>query len=210
MESLGIKVFGKNKVNFDMRDVFVITFSGTESESVQIECFLVEEISNITNEHVEVVKNNFSHLVSIYFSDGARNEDFLEVDILVVSDFIWEFQRGELIRGGPSEPVAVKITLGWVLSGPLRGSKPSGTDCNINFVPNTMQGKKQLEESLHKLWDLDTLRIREKDDVHTTLLIPSPSQVAVILFLSHGRWGTRIYQVIMMYVMQDCKTFSRN
>ena len=75
---------------------------------MHIECFLVEEISNIANEHVEVVKNNYSHLNGIYFSDVSRNEDFLEVDILVGSDFIWEFQRGESIIGGPSEPVRGK------------------------------------------------------------------------------------------------------
>ena len=33
-----------------------------------------------------------------------------------------------------------------------------------------MQDKQQLEESLHKLWDLDTLGIREKDDVQTDLI----------------------------------------
>ena len=170
MESLGLKVFGKNEVDFAMRDVFVITHSGTESESVQIECFRVEEMSNITNENVEVVNNKYSHLKSIYFSDVARNEDFFKVDIFVRSDFIWEVQRSEVIRGGPSEPVAVKTTLGWVLSGPLRGNKPSGNECNINFVSNAMQDKKQLEESLHMLWDLHTLGIREKDDVHTNLI----------------------------------------
>ena len=44
MESLGIKVFGKNEVDFAMRDVLVITLSVTESESAQIDCLLVQEI----------------------------------------------------------------------------------------------------------------------------------------------------------------------
>ena len=156
-ENLGIKVFGKNEVEYAMRDVFVISLSNLGGESVKIECFLVEEISSITNEHVEIIKKGYSHLHKIYFSDVSKDEDFLEIDILVGSDFIWGFQKGQSIRGGPNEPIAVKTTLGWVLSGPLKGHKPPGAECQINFVSNSMQEKHQLEECLHKLWDLDSI-----------------------------------------------------
>ena len=109
---MGIKVFGRNEVEYAMRDVFVISLSNLGGESVMIECFLVEEISSITNEHVEIIKKSYSRLHKIYFSDVSKDEDFLEIDKLVGSDFIWEFQKGQSIRGGPSEPIAVKITLG--------------------------------------------------------------------------------------------------
>ena len=71
---------------------------------------------------------------------------------------------------GPNEPIAVKTTLGWVLSGPLQGHKPPEAECHINFVSSSMQEKHQLEECLHKLWDLDSIGIRENDEVRTNLV----------------------------------------
>ena len=59
----------------------------------------------------------------------------LSIQILIGSDFIWQFQEGESLRGGPNEPVAVKTTLGWVLSGPLRGKHLNVLEeINVNFV----------------------------------------------------------------------------
>ena len=162
-------MFGRNEVDFAKRDVFVISLSSSGSQSVKIECFLVNEISSITNEHVEILKKDYSHLQRIHFSDVAKDEDFLKVDILVGSEFIWEFQKGQSIRGGPNEPIAVKTTLGWVLSGPLKISKSSETEYSINLVSSAIKDK-QLEECLYKLWDLDTLGIRENDEVHTNLV----------------------------------------
>ena len=40
-----------------------------------------------------------------------------EVDLLIGSDFYWDFVSGEMRRGDKG-PVAAKTTLGWILSGP--------------------------------------------------------------------------------------------
>ena len=65
--------------------------------------------------------------------------------------------------------MAVKTTLGWVLSGPLKGNFT--TDANVNFVvDSTKQEKMQIDEEVHKLWDLDSLGIREKNEVHEQLI----------------------------------------
>ena len=70
----------------------------------------------------------------IWFSDVSRNQETLEVDVLIGSDEIWSFQEGETIRRGLKEPVAVKTTLGWVMSGPLKGEKlDSQEGINVNY-----------------------------------------------------------------------------
>ena len=84
-----------------MKDVVSLGITPVNGEkSITVECFVVPEIANIVNEHVEVVKNNYPHLRRLYFSDVAKNKEELKVDILVGANFIWQFQRGETIRGG--------------------------------------------------------------------------------------------------------------
>ena len=58
------------------------------------------DISHISNEHVEVVKNDFPHLRDLWFSDVCQSKDELEIDVLIGADYLWEFQKGTTIRGG--------------------------------------------------------------------------------------------------------------
>ena len=97
---------------------------------------------------------------------------------MVGSDWIWPFQEGGTIRGGQQEPVAVKTSLGWVLSGPLKGKKLDylyDNDCQVNICIDESSsvaclGNQDLDSKLNKLWDLDSIGIREVDKVHETVL----------------------------------------
>eukprot|EP00795_Rhopilema_esculentum_P017839 gene17839-biopygen6663 len=51
----------------------------------------------------------------------SRHEEALEIYILIGANYYWMFQIGDVIRGGQHEPVAIKTTLGWTLSGPVNG-----------------------------------------------------------------------------------------
>ena len=176
-ERLGIKAFGSSEAESAEREVVEISLGPLNgSNHVKIEAFVVNDIASIPNIHVEVVKETFLHLTNVWFSDVCRNDDFLEIDCLVGSDWLWSFQEGETIRGGPQEPVAVKTSLGWVLSGPLQGEKIlSSYDCHVNVcvdpmsAPNKVE-KQEIDSNLHKLWDLDSIGIREEDKVHESVL----------------------------------------
>lgn len=58
----------------------------------------------------------YSHIGRLNIA-GISQEEMLEVDMLIGSEFCWEFVTGEIIRG-QSGLVAVKTTLGQVLSRP--------------------------------------------------------------------------------------------
>ena len=156
-ENLGIRVFGSNETDYALREIVNFTISPvSEGESVNVECFVVPEIANIVNEHVEFAKHDYLHLKKLYFSDVAKNKEELEVDILVGANFIWQFQKGETIRGGPSDPVAIHTTLGWVLSGPLKGKsilsdEPSVSNANL-VSASTKQEKQLSEEKVSRLF----------------------------------------------------------
>eukprot|EP00794_Sanderia_malayensis_P019296 gene19296-biopygen16176 len=138
-ESLGIKAFGKKESEVEMRAIVKIELAPLDGgESVEVECFVVNEIAGIAKEQIESIKIS---------------------------------ERGT-IRGGPQEPIAVKTTLGWVMSGPLEiGKMDLNINTNVNFVSAFSKSDKQkLEDSVHTLWDLDSLGIREQNKVHQSLV----------------------------------------
>lgn len=91
--------------------------------------------------------------------------------MLIGADYLWSFQEGRTIRGEPNEPVAIESHLGWVLSGPLRGHCED-SQIIVNFVGHDLSrngDNPELEECVAKLWDFETLRIREDNEVHEGL-----------------------------------------
>ena len=172
-EELGIKVFGSKEAVSEMRDVVESSLSALNDRSgVKIEAFVVKDISSIPNVHIDRVKKNFLHLSNVWFADVCRDDEMLEVDCLVGSDWLWSFQEGEVIRGRPKEPVAVRTSLGWVLSGPLKGKiLDSNTVCSVHIcLDSRVHERQELEMQLHNLWDLDSIGIREPDKVHESVL----------------------------------------
>ena len=138
-------------------------------DSVSLKVFEVPNISQIRNEHIERCKREYADLQGLWFSDVSKYEDALEIDVLTGADYLWCFQGGRTIRGERNEPVAVETCLGWVLSGPMKG-QIEGRETSVNFVGSERIGEQTIEQSVHKLWDLETMGIRELDvGVHEAL-----------------------------------------
>ena len=90
--------------------------------------------------------------------------DEMVIEVLVGADYLWHFQKGCNF----DEPVAVETELGWVLSGPMKGQDTcSGAHfTQVNFVASFVEEQESLED-VRRLWDLETLGIREIiDQVH--------------------------------------------
>ena len=86
--------------------------------------------------------------------------------MLIGTDHLWQFQNGNIVRGKPDDPVAVETKLGYVYSGPLKGVATG--EAHVNLM---VQNKNvEIQNSLSKFWDLETLRVREKDVIHENLL----------------------------------------
>lgn len=127
------------------------------------------EISNITNKHVEVVKNDYLHFRDLWFSDVCQTKEELVIDLLIGSDYLWEFQKGRTIRGEAEELVAGETELGWVLSDPLkRKESDSRQEVPVNFVAQKSVAidRDSLESTVTSLWDLESLGIKASDQLH--------------------------------------------
>ena len=163
----GISTFGQRSRDTRLRDVVEIKVSPVrEQKVIKIEAYVVPEISSIQNGHVELARNEYSHLKGLWFSDVCKAQEELEIDILAGADYLWNLQKECTIRGKPDEPVAVQTELGWVLSGPTKGeSRTSGAQSvQVNFVGSSTSDKVSLDEEVKKLWDLETLGIQRVDD----------------------------------------------
>ncbi len=171
-EWLSICTFGQRVKESGLREVVrfdVMPLQG--GKALRLEAYVVPAISHISNEHVEVVKNDFPHLRDLWFSDVCKTKEQLEIDLLIGADYLWEFQKGTTRRGESEEPVAIETELGWVLSGPLkRKETDSKQEVSVNFVAQDSIAidRGRVENEVSKLWDLDSLGIRVNDEVHET------------------------------------------
>ena len=93
----------------------------------------------------------------------SKGKDEMVIDVLIGADFLWHFQEGCTIRGNFDEPTE----LGWVLSGPMKG-RDACSDVHftqVNFITSSVEEQERMD--VQRLWDLETLGIREiTDQIH--------------------------------------------
>ena len=166
-ELLGISTLGNRSRESHMTDVVELDIMPLGGGSaLKVKAFVVPEISSVRNEQIELVKRDYTHLRNLWFSDVCKEREELEIDILVGADYLWAFQKDRTVRGKVGEPVAVQTALGYVLSVPIKIDARDNKDMQevqVNFVSHE---KDSLDTQISKLWDLETIGIRESDDVH--------------------------------------------
>ena len=144
-----------------------------------IEVFVVPNLSPIGSQRIDTAKEHFAYLRGIEFTDDDHENEDLEIDVLVGADFMWSFFTGETKRGENGEgPVASCTILGWVLSGPVPGGSKNSRLSSVNFVSTHVlkiasepkHENAETEELLGRLWDLESIGIRDKETVHEAFL----------------------------------------
>ena len=86
--------------------------------------------SPLKDQAVQFSQQSYSHLADLELADHPTEDCDSEVDVLIGNDFYWSFFTGDMKRG-ESGPVAMKTSLGWVLSGPMPHAPGSGSDVNL-------------------------------------------------------------------------------
>ena len=167
-EMVNVSSFGKQKGSI-RSDVYDVEIKGLDHKNkIKAEVFTVPTITTLPNSKPEVVKENYEHLKDLWFPDVSE-KDTLEVHMLVGMDLLWQLQTGHSKRGTTEEPVAIETIFGWTLAGKIGGSNSSEMKVNVNlFIEEG--GKNGIENNLKKLWDYETLGIRETDDVYEDMV----------------------------------------
>ena len=167
-EMVNVSSFGKQKGSI-RSDVYDVEIKGLDHKNkIKAEVFTVPTITTLPNSKPEVVKENYEHLKDLWFPDVSE-KDTLEVHMLVGMDLLWQLQTGHSRRGTTEEPVAIETIFGWTLAGKIGGSNSSEMKVNVNlFIEEG--GKNGIENNVKKLWDYETLGIRETDDVYEDMV----------------------------------------
>ena len=172
--------FGQVKAPVTERELVAVHVGHLfEEVTNQVEAFKVPVICKaLQNHHVEEAKRVHPYLNKLWFSDVCPRQENLEVDTLIGADYLWEFMRGEVVRREKDEPGAISTSLGLVLSGPLKIPQQKST-AGTNLVTHVLEIQEQevqgtvhetLSVEFQRLWDLDSMGIRERDSVHEHFL----------------------------------------
>ena len=106
-----------------MRDIVEFSLiSWQVGKSVRLEFFVVVDIASIQKEHVELIKGNYHYFHRIYFSDICSNEEALQVDILVGSNYVLIFSKGKQYKGA-SRTISSQNNTWLGASLPMKGGK---------------------------------------------------------------------------------------
>ena len=115
---------------------------------------------------MDLAKERYPHLSQVQYADSCASNESMPVDVLIGSDYMWEFLNGVEIRGEPGEPVAVSTKVGWVMSGPVDGHSRERLS-SINFATTHVikVASNPPTDELNRLWDFESIGIREKESV---------------------------------------------
>ena len=145
-ERLVIKTFGINDCCVQDIEVAQLKVKSSRGNGdIYLELLVVPEIcSPLSSQLPKFVKLNYPHLRSLYLSDFVNCENGMNIDILIGTNFYYQFMTGKIIRGPTiHDPVALESVIGWILSGPYGrvSSQNAANNLVATHVMATENGK---------------------------------------------------------------------
>ena len=171
-DKLTIATFGNEKREVQAVNLVEMTLGKPEMGfKANINAYAVPQIcSELQGQDIQWVKQTYPHLRDLDFADSCPGSGAMQIDLLIGSDYLWSFFDGKTIRGEAGGPVAVSTKVGWVLSGPTT-NLPKERLSSIQFSSTHVlrvgaSVSEETDRDLHRLWDFDSVGIREKESVH--------------------------------------------
>lgn len=160
---LSIAAFGSRKGRPRRCEIVHLAVRTKHGGSQVLEVFVVPHICNpVTSKAAVSCVKMYRHLSQLDLADVTPDKA-MEVDLLIGSDFYWEFVTGKTIRGS-ERPVAIKTILGWVLSGPAEEAESGKSAVSLVNAHTLRVGgitNRELDETLRSFWELKSLGIKE-------------------------------------------------
>ena len=110
-----------------------------------------------------VSTSDLPHLEGLELADDPNNPGD-KIDVLIGSDFYWDFMSGDTIIGNKG-PIAIKSKLGWLLSGPIEAMAVNNLVSShmivVDDVDDTidLQTNDHLALALRFFWETESLGI---------------------------------------------------
>lgn len=157
---LAVAAFGSRKGRPKQCDVVHLAVRTKHGDNQVLEVFVVPHVYDpVTSKAAATCVKMYGHLSQLDLADVTPGEA-MEVDVLIGSTYYWEFVTGETRRGSEG-PVAIKTTLGWVLSGVAEYRNSAISLVNTHTLRVGVISNRELDETLRSFWELESLGIEE-------------------------------------------------
>ena len=120
-EKIKINTFNNNNSKEEIRD-YVKFFVKTGKGNKSIEPFSISLIClPLKNQLIKFAQQNYPHLKNLNFADLGTGSG--EMDLLIGSDYLWEFVSGKVKCDSGDEPRGIDTVFCYVLSGPVANAE---------------------------------------------------------------------------------------
>ena len=152
-KEIEIRTFG-NRCVIERLDKVLLNVKTSNNSFVPISCFVKDICAPIDGQFINTAVEKYSHLKGLVLADNNVENTSLSVDILIGSDFYWDFIGNEVVRGELG-PVALESKLGFILSGNLDMSPNKGCSVlssHVLKVGSVISSDEALRNDLIDLW----------------------------------------------------------
>ena len=164
-QRLSIAAFGSRRGQPRQCEVVRLIIATKSGINQELELLVVPHICDpLTTQNTSTCSKKYDHIAHLNLADISE-DDTLEVDLLIGSDYYWQFVTGKTIRGSDG-PVAIETTLGWVLSGPAQTTGVHGSSVSLTTTHTLrVEGitNRELDATLRRFWELESLGILTPD-----------------------------------------------
>ena len=158
-QNLSIAAFGSGKREPRRCDIVRIGVHTKTGSLQEINLLAVPHICDpLVTQNISHCSRMYAHLMHLDLADVPQ-DNMMQVDMLIGSDLYWRFVTGETVRGQDG-PVAVGMTLGWVLSGPVELPGPTVSLTITHSLHVEGITNKELDANLRSFWELESLGIQ--------------------------------------------------
>ena len=162
-EKLNLNTFGESKFRKQRCDVVNLRLQKSEHDDPITISALTFPV--ICSPLPAKVHTNYAHLDGLELADEPYSSGNT-IDLLIGSDFYWDFVTGETKRGEEG-PIAVNSALGWLLSGPISGTVDRSYNTHTNLIIDCQNSLLQptdddiLANSLKGFWETESIGISD-------------------------------------------------
>ena len=171
-ENILIKTFGNNEPKFRESEIVQLGIQCTDGLQIFVNAYSVPLIcSPIEGQCIDFAQKQYTHIKNIptsLLADFSTASQTLEIDVLIGSDYYWQFITGPTARGeGNVGPLAILSRLGYVLTGPVDVPSEESSGSSTNYVSTHVlcceSKRPPLHSELKRFWDYETLGIKDDE-----------------------------------------------
>ena len=156
-------VEGKSSIFNEYRFCLKNTKGG---ENMYLSGFAVKHIcSPLTEQRIDVAEELYPELRGLELSDVTKGNG--DIELLIGADFYGILVGGGVKKCSEDGLTALNTKLGWVLFGPYEEKSNSSVIAAVNYVEVTeniaIETEDKVLNEVKKLWDLETLGIKENE-----------------------------------------------